>query len=92
MYYLNLVLFAFSGFLIAYGLILRVKGIMNKAVMMKTNQSTLGTIYKLLGLAILGYLILTYKTQDLVWGLISFFISAFAIISWILLARRCSIR
>ena len=55
-------------------------------------SSSMSLFYRVLGVVILGYMIIVYKTQDLAIHLIAFFISAIAIISWILLARRGSIR
>lgn len=88
MFFIKLILFALSGSLIAYGLVLQVRGLMNKGLSKKTNQITFGVLSKVSGIAILAYLIINYKTQDLVYGLFSFFIPAIAIILWVLLARR----
>ena len=85
---IKLILFAISGSLIAYGLVLQVRGVMNKGLSKKTNQIAFGVLSKFSGRVILAYLIINYKTQDLIYGLISFFIPAIAIILWVLLARR----
>ena len=88
MLYIKLVLFSFSGILIAYGLILQVNGVMNKAKSKKTNQIPFAIICKFLGFAILAYLIINFQANDLLYGLISFFIPVIVIILWKLLARR----
>lgn len=98
---LKLVLFSISGLFISYGLVLQVRGILHKGLLKsnpgavspkKPNTLSRGILLKFFGILLLGYLIYQYQTEDVIYGLISFFISSIFIILWFLLARRFSIR
>ena len=79
--------YALSGILVSLGLVLRVRAILKKAKSENTNLLAYGLVFKVSGIVLLGYLIIKFGLQNIVSGLLAFFVPAIAIILWNLLAR-----
>jgi hypothetical protein len=85
---MKIILSCISGGFIAQGLFLQTIGTVKKAKKIKNNDTFWGICLKFSGFVILAYLLINFKTQNLICELFSFFASILIIILMNLLARR----
>jgi hypothetical protein len=89
---IKIILFSICGILFSLGIYYRAEKILKKSMNNSSYKSFLGSALSVSGILLLGFLVYDSTNTDLIFGLISFFISCSAIILWIILARRSSIR